>query len=39
MTREVKTCGPTDTLKNAARIMWENNCGCVPVVKDERSSA
>lgn len=36
MTREVKTCGPDDTLWAAAQIMWENDCGCVPVVKDDK---
>jgi CBS domain-containing protein len=34
MTRGVKTCGPEDTLWTAAQIMWEKDCGCVPVVKD-----
>lgn len=32
MTREVKTCGERDPLNRAARIMWEHDCGCVPVV-------
>ena len=32
MTAEVKCCGPHDTLNTAAHIMWDNNCGCVPVV-------
>ncbi len=32
MTREVRTCLPTDSMNYAAQIMWENNCGCVPVV-------
>jgi CBS domain-containing protein len=36
MTRGVKTCGPEDTLWTAAQIMWENDCGCVPVVKDNK---
>lgn len=36
MTRKVAACRPTDTLENAARIMWENDCGCVPVVNDEK---
>lgn len=35
MTRDVKTCRPTDTLHEAARIMWENDCGCLPVVDHE----
>ncbi len=32
MTRNPRTCGPDDSLDHAARIMWENDCGCVPVV-------
>jgi CBS domain-containing protein len=32
MTRDVLTCRPDDKLVEAARIMWENDCGCVPVV-------
>jgi CBS-domain-containing membrane protein len=34
MTRSVKTCGPEDSLEVAARLMWENDCGCVPVTDD-----
>ncbi len=26
------TCAPTDTLNQAAQIMWEHDCGVVPVV-------
>jgi len=32
MVREVQTCRPEDMLNTAARIMWEYDCGCVPVV-------
>jgi CBS domain-containing protein len=32
MTRGVRTCGPSDTMNRAAQIMWENDCGVVPVV-------
>ncbi len=32
MTREVRTCGPTDSLSLAARLMWDGDLGCVPVV-------
>ena len=34
MTVEVKACGPGDSLNRAAQIMWENDCGCVPVADD-----
>ena len=36
MTRDVRTCGPSDTLDRAARAMWERDCGVLPVVDAER---
>jgi len=35
MNREVKTCGPKDSLNKAAQIMWDQPCGAVPVVDDQ----
>lgn len=35
MTREVMTCSPADSLNRAAQIMWENDCGFLPVVDDQ----
>jgi CBS domain-containing protein len=32
MERKVASCAPTDSLILPARIMWERDCGCVPVV-------
>jgi len=32
MERDVASCARTDSLNIAARIMWERDCGCVPVV-------
>jgi CBS domain-containing protein len=32
MTTNVKTCRPSDSLDAAAQLMWEADCGCVPVV-------
>ena len=32
MIRSVRACRSDDTLNTAAQIMWENDCGCVPVV-------
>jgi len=32
MTRIVHTCSENDTLNRAAQLMWENDCGCVPVI-------
>jgi|HubBroStandDraft_4_1064222.scaffolds.fasta_scaffold34521_3 CBS-domain-containing membrane protein len=37
MTKAVKTCRAGDSLERAAQIMWEHDCGVVPVVDaDER---
>jgi CBS domain-containing protein len=32
MTRDVHTCTIQDSLNGAARIMWDHDCGCAPVV-------
>jgi CBS domain-containing protein len=34
MTREVRACGPDDSLERAAQLMWEGDCGCTPIVED-----
>lgn len=34
MTREVQTCDPGDTLDRVARLMWDHDCGAIPVVDD-----
>jgi CBS domain-containing protein len=31
MTRGVCTCGPNDSLAMAARMMWDHDCGAIPV--------
>lgn len=31
MTKQVKSCGPDDTLDRAVQLMWDNDCGCLPV--------
>ena len=33
MTKEVATCRTDDTLSDAARIMWERDCGFVPITE------
>lgn len=33
MTKDVATCYPDDTLNEAARLMWERDCGFVPVAE------
>jgi CBS domain-containing protein len=32
MTAEVQACSTHDSLNAAARIMWDHDCGCAPVV-------
>ena len=34
MTRDPACCTPDDTAQEAARLMVENDCGCLPVVED-----
>jgi CBS domain-containing protein len=34
MTREPKTCTPDTTLAATANLMWEGDCGILPVVDD-----
>jgi CBS domain-containing protein len=34
MTPNVKTCFMSDNLATAARLMWEHDCGCVPVLNE-----
>jgi CBS domain-containing protein len=36
MNRNVKSCRPQDSLNKAAQIMWDEPCGAVPVVDDQR---
>lgn len=31
MTRHVRSCSPGDTLERAAQLMWDGDCGCLPV--------
>jgi CBS domain-containing protein len=35
MKHDVRTCRPGDSLNEAARIMWEEACGSVPVVDED----
>ena len=36
MNPTVIACSPQDLLSRAAQIMWDADCGCVPVVESER---
>ena len=35
MSHQVKGCGASDTLATAARIMWDDDIGAIPVVGDD----
>jgi len=37
MTKEVVTCRPEESLNDAARIMWERDCGFVPITASRES--
>jgi CBS domain-containing protein len=34
MRSDVKSCRTSDTIERAAQIMWDHDCGCVPVLDD-----
>ena len=37
MTKSPKTCRPDSSLSHAARLMWENDFGCLPVTEGDES--
>jgi len=39
MTRQVATCAPEHSLDHAASLMWNTDCGCLPVVATTGSGA
>lgn len=36
MSSPAQTCAPQESCHAAAQIMWEHDCGCVPVTDEER---
>jgi CBS domain-containing protein len=36
MTAEVQSCRAGDSLQLAAKLMWDGDCGCVPVIDEDR---
>ena len=34
MRTEISVCSPDDTLERAARLMWDHDCGALPVLDD-----
>jgi CBS domain-containing protein len=37
MTKPPRTCRPGHTLGEAAQVMWDHDCGCLPVTADDGS--
>jgi CBS-domain-containing membrane protein len=35
MARNVRTCFTSDNLATAAQLMWDHDCGCVPVLNEQ----
>jgi CBS domain-containing protein len=35
MARPVQSCRPDDSLARAAQLMWDHDCGCLPVVQGD----
>ena len=35
MTPNVRTCFMSDSLATAAQLMWDHDCGCVPVLSED----
>jgi CBS domain-containing protein len=35
MKQPAQTCRAEDALNRAAQLMWEHDCGCVPIVQDD----
>jgi CBS domain-containing protein len=38
MTAQPACCTPDDTVADAAQLMKEHDCGCIPVVEDEKTN-
>ena len=38
MTEQPACCTPDQTVREAAQLMLDNDCGCVPVVEDTRTN-
>src|SRR5512139_907234 len=35
MSRQIASCAPHDSLERAAQLMWEHDCGCLPVCQGD----
>jgi CBS domain-containing protein len=36
MSKEVRSCSPHQSLADAARLMWERDCGSIPIQENDR---
>lgn len=39
MCTDVKSCRPDSSLEEVARLMWDNDCGAIPVVNEDGTLA
>jgi CBS domain-containing protein len=39
MTAQVRACRVDDNLGSAAQLMWEGDCGCVPIIESDGTGA
>jgi CBS domain-containing protein len=39
MTREIEVCKADETLNHAAQLMWERDCGFIPVIASNGDGA
>jgi len=39
LTKDVGTRGPADALNEAARLMWERDCGFVPIAEPAKPTS
>jgi CBS domain-containing protein len=39
MTKQIKWCAADDSLDRAAQLMWDNDCGCLPVCAVDGSNS
>ena len=38
MTQQIQSCRPDDSLELAAQLMWDHDCGCIPVCAGDGAS-
>lgn len=38
VTQQIQSCRPDDSLALAAQLMWDHDCGCIPVCAGDGTS-